>query len=138
MKISEMTNDQAAEALLRISGPFAAIADDDELMALMDEVQSMQKSGMTVNKATVKMIPKFVAFGVKKHRRDFYEIIGALTGQTEAAVSRMNFLETVRIMQESYDEVFSGFFTRSGGARKIRGGKSSVKFSATDGTDGMS
>ena len=31
MKISEMTNDQATDALIRISGPFESICGDDDL-----------------------------------------------------------------------------------------------------------
>jgi hypothetical protein len=136
MKISEMTNDQATDALLRISGPFAAIADDDELMTLMDEIKAMQTGGITVQKATAQMIPKFVTFALRKHKRDLYEIVGALTMKPAAEVGRMNIMETIQTVRASYDDVMASFFPQSGNARKSKGASLSAKSSATAGTDG--
>lgn len=136
MKISEMNNDQAAAALLRIAGPFASIADDEDLMPMMDEIKAMKDGGVPVNTATVRMIPKFVMFALQRHKHDLYEIIGAMTMKTAAQVAQMNILETVQVFRESYDDLASGFFTPSGDARKSGAGKSSAPSSGMDGTDG--
>lgn len=136
MKISEMNNDQAAAALLRIAGPFASIADDEDLMPMMDEIKAMKDGGVPVNTATVRMIPKFVMFALQRHKHDLYEIIGAMTMKTAAQVAQMSILETVQVFRESYDDLASGFFTPSGDAQKSGAGKSSAPSSGTDGTDG--
>ena len=77
MKISDMTNDQAAEAMIRLSGPFSNICDDEEALELIDEAKNIGE-GIPFVKAFPKILPKFVAFALKKHREDLYEIIGAL------------------------------------------------------------
>lgn len=113
MKISEMTNDQATKAMIRLSGPFAAICDDDEMTMLLDELKNL-KEGESVLKNISKLLPRFVAFGVQKHKTDLYEIVGALMDKTTGEVSKMNFLETIKEVRNSYDEILASFFTPSG------------------------
>lgn len=136
MKISEMNNDQAAAALLRIAGPFASIADDEEVMQMMDEIKAMKTGGVPVQKATLRMIPKFVTFGLSRHKNDLYEIIGALTMKKTAEVAKMNIIETIKVVQESFDDVTSSFFPFSAGLQQKSGGKLSLKSTGTDGTAG--
>lgn len=119
MKISEMTNDQATQALVRLSGPFANICDDDEMMAILDEVQKLRdNSGVPVIKAIASILPKFISFGLIKHKKDLYEIVGALVGESASKVGSMNVKQTVQAVKDSYDEVLASFFTRSASAVK--------------------
>lgn len=111
MKISDMTNDQAAEAMIRLSVPFGNICDDEEAMKLIEDYKSM--SGVPVIKTLGKMMPQLVTYMFKTHKIDLYEIVGALTMKKAEAVAKMNFLETVNVLKESYDEVLKGFFTSS-------------------------
>lgn len=136
MKITEMTNDQAADAMLRLAGPFASFADDEEFMKMMDEIQAMKDGGMPVRTATLKMIPKFVTFGIRRHKHDLYEIIGALTLKPTAHVAKMNFMETIQTVRESWDDVTSSFFPSSGAGLTKSAGSSSERSTGTDGTDG--
>lgn len=117
MKISEMTNDQATEALIRIASPFEAICEDDEFLELLDRLAGMK--GQPVIKVIGQMLPAFITIGLKKHRADLYEIVGALTMKPIAQVGKMNFKETVEALTESYDSVLKDFFTHSATARKI-------------------
>lgn len=117
MKISEMTNDQAADVLIRIAEPVGNICDDDELVSMLDELSKMNNLGLI--RAVGKMLPKFVAYALKKHRADLYEIVGALDGKTASAVAKMNFAETVNVARESYDEILRDFFTHSAVAGKM-------------------
>lgn len=111
MKITEMNNEQAAETLIRIADPIGNICDDKEAAYLM---RFIADAGDTPLIETIgKLIPKAVAFLMKSHKKDLYEIIGGLTFQTVAQVEKMNFIETVNVLRESYDEVLSGFFTSS-------------------------
>jgi len=114
MKISEMTNDQATQALIRLSGPFASICDDDEMMAILDEVQKMRDSkGVPVIKAIAKILPKFIAFGLVKHKGDLYEIVGALLSEPKNKVGGLNVAQTIQAVKDSYDDVLASFFQRS-------------------------
>ena len=122
MKISEMTNDQAAKALIRLAEPFSRICDDEELVSIMKEISNMRDLGLV--RAVGRTIPKFVAYALGKHREDFYDVIGALCEKSIKQVSEMNFIETVKIVQESYDEVLNGFFSFSAQSIKASGEQS--------------
>lgn len=111
MKISMMSNDQAADALIRIADPISNLCDDEELTAMLDDFRKMENLG--IMRAIARMLPKLVAYALKKHKKDLYEIIGALDGRPTAEVAGMNFRETVKLVQDSYDEILRDFFTQS-------------------------
>lgn len=111
MKISEMNNEQATETLIRIAEPIGNICDDEETAFLMRFIS--ENGNIPLVQTVGKLIPKAIPFLMQKHKRDLYEIIGALTFQTVEQVSKMNFVETVNVCKESYDEVLANFFTSS-------------------------
>lgn len=117
MKISEMTNDQAADALVRIAGPFDRICNDDDLLEALTKLGSM--TGVPVVKVIGQALPMFVTVGLKKHKADLYEIIGALTLTPASRVGKMNFKETLKAIQDSFDDTLRDFFTVSATAIKI-------------------
>lgn len=112
MKISEMTNDQAAKALIRMSEPVSRICDDEELIAMFTEFKNMESIGLV--RAVGRILPKFTLYALERHKNDFYEVIGALSDKSAAAVAKMNFPETVKLVRDSYDDILRDFFTRSG------------------------
>lgn len=118
MKISEMNNDQACEAITRLAGPLAAICEDEEVKAILDEIEQMSKNGDSVLNVFTKVLPRLVAFGLKTHKDDVYEIIGALTLEPTGKIGKMNFIQTVNVVKDSWDEVIAGFFTSSAKAAK--------------------
>ena len=111
MKISEMSVDQATEAIVRISTPIGNICDDAEMMGFIDELEKMDK--MPLLDAIGKLLPKFVVCALKTHKQDLYEIIGGLLGIPTKEVGNMNIAETIKAVRESYDDILSGFFTDS-------------------------
>ena len=117
MKISDMTNDQATEAMIRLSGPFESICGDDEVTEALDKISKM--SGEPFIKALGAIIPMVTGTLLQKHKRDLYEIIAALTMKPVSAIGKMNFKETVNILQDSYDDILRDFFTRTAVVRKI-------------------
>lgn len=119
MKISEMDNNQAADALVRIAEPVGNICDDEDFISIWKEINGMKKSDVNVVRAFGRSLPMFVGYALKKHRDDFFEIIGALDGKSKAAVAKMNFAETVKLVRDSYDDILAGFFTRSAPAEKM-------------------
>ena len=128
-----MTNDQAAEALIRLTVPFSNICDDEEAMKMIDEYQAMSKQPLL--KTIGKMLPQLAAYLFKSHKLDLYEIVGAVTFKKATEVAQMNFLETVKILRESYDEVMKSFFTSSVQQMKQSAGKRSASSSNTDTTE---
>jgi len=110
MKISEMTNEQAADAMIRLSVPFGNICDDDEMVEIIKRYQEMSKDNPGI-KVVGKMLPEIAAYALKTHKNDLFEVVGALTMQTQAKVAKMNFMETIKILKESYDDVLRDFFT---------------------------
>ena len=111
MKISEMTNDQAAEAMIRLAVPFGNICEDEEALNLIEQYNSMNDKAVLYTIG--RMLPQITAYLFKTHKNDLYEIIGALTFTKASTVANMNFMETIKVLRESYDEVLEGFFTSS-------------------------
>ena len=114
MKLSEMTNDQAAEVMIRLADPVGAICDDEEAVQLIEDYKKRYR--MPLFYAVGKMIPTLVGYLLKKHKAELYEIISILSGEKKADVGNMNFAETVKILRDSYDETLSVFFRSSGSA----------------------
>lgn len=117
MKISEMNNDQAADALIRIAPAFENICNDEELIGALEKIKDMGKEPMI--KVIGYVVPVFVSVGLKRHKNDLYDIIGALTQSPVNRIGKMNFKETIKTFQDSYDEILRDFFTPTAIARKI-------------------
>lgn len=117
MKLSEMTNDQATDALIRISGPFESICGDDEVSEALNEISGMGDEPFI--RAIGRMVPMLTGLLFKKHKQDLYEIVSALTMKPVSQIGKMNFKETVNTIQESYDDILRDFFTRTALVRKI-------------------
>jgi hypothetical protein len=111
MKISEMTNDQATEAIIRIATPISNICDDEGMLEIIDSLGKMGEMNLVT--AVGKILPKIATYALKDHKNDLYEIIGALQMKPTAEIGKMNFAETVKAVRDSYDDVLAGFFTDS-------------------------
>jgi len=109
MKLSEMTNDQAAEALIELSIPVGNICDSEDFTAIVDEYKAIKD--IPVIQAIGRMLPKILALLLRTHKNDVYQIIGILNDCPAGKVAKMNFGETVRLVRSSYDGVLHGFFT---------------------------
>lgn len=111
MKISEMNNEQATEAMIRLSVPFGNLCDDEKIV---DMIKRYKKMGDVPAIQTIgRILPEVAMFAFKEHKDDLYEIVGALTQQTKEKVAKMNFVKTINVLKESYDDVLKDFFTSS-------------------------
>ena len=90
-----MTNDQAAEAMIRLAEPIGAICDDEEAVKMIDEYKHRYK--MPLFYAVGKMIPTLVGYLLKKRKQELYEIVSILSGKKKSDVGEMNFAETVKV-----------------------------------------
>ena len=119
MKISEMNNEQAADALVRIAGPMGSICDDEQITDMIMRYKALEETPMI--RVLGKFLPELAAVALKKHRDDLFEIVGALTQKTRAEAAKMNFLETVAVIRDALnDEAFTDFFPSSGKLTKAR------------------
>lgn len=132
MKISEMNNDQATDALIRLSTPFENICNDPELIAALEKLGGMGNE--PIIKVIGTMIPDFVRIGLKSHKLDLYEIVSALTMTPASLVGKKNFKETIKALQESYDDILRDFFTSSGILQRIAVKRLSSSLTNTVGT----
>ena len=111
MKISEMTNDQAAQALIDLSEPIGRICDDEDAVAIVYEYKGNARKPLFY--ALGRILPRLTANLIQTHKQDVYKIISILGGKSVAEIGQMKLAETVAIFKESYDDVLAGFFTSS-------------------------
>lgn len=116
MKISEMSFAQASAVMLRIAAPISNICDDEELANILRDFAGMKQAPAL--RAYGLTLPKLLTYCLEKHKADTVEIISALLDIPAAKVADTPFMEIVKGLQASYDEVLAGFFTRSGAAKK--------------------
>ena len=120
MKLSEMTNDQAAEIMIRIAEPVGLICDDEEAVQMIDDYKQRYKKQLFY--AIGNLIPRLIGYLMDKHKPELYEIIAALSGKKVGEVGKMNLKETVDLVRDSYDEVLQVFFPSYASAIR-RGGR---------------
>ena len=108
MKISEMTNDQAADAMIRISGVATSICKDKDVQDLLVKLSESREENVIT--AIPKFLPQITALALKKHKNDLYEIISALNQISVDEVGKMSFGETVNTIKANFDTL-KDFFT---------------------------
>ena len=117
MKISDMTNEQAADVLVRISAPLGNLCDDEQIADMLKRYHEMDNVPMI--KAIGQFLPEVVACAFKKHKNDLLEIVGALTLQSREKAAKMKFIETLNVIKEALnDEELTSFFTSLKGRMK--------------------
>lgn len=117
MKISEMTNEQATEAMIRIATPFGNLCNDQEILDIIDEISTLDKE-TNVIVLFGRYLPKVIMCAFSTHKDDLYEIVSALSMKSTAAVAKMNFKETIQLIRDSYDDILKNFFTSSVAVKK--------------------
>jgi len=124
MKISEMTNEQAADVFTRLAIPLGNMCDDKTIEEIINKYKALE--GEIVLQRIGKVLPDFVLYAMKTHRDDLFEIVGALTEQSRAKAAKMKFLETVKVLRECIeDEELRDFFTSFGDRMKKTADESS-------------
>ena len=116
MKISEMTNEQAADAMVKIAPAIQNLLNDENTKPMLEKLANAK--GMDTVQIVATILPQAVAFCMKDHKDDLFAIVGALTMQPVSKVGKMNFVSTVKELRESFDEDFLGFFNSSGNQTK--------------------
>ena len=110
MTFREMDNDKASEAMVRISAALSFICEDEEVIKMLNDIND--EENMTMLVGVTKYMPKLTALAFRRHKDDLYEIVGALSQKDKKQVGKMNFIETVKLLQENWD-VLMDFFPSS-------------------------
>lgn len=120
MKISEMTNDEALDALLIITPCFDNILGDEELLENLRQITALK--GKTIGEIYAigaKRITSLLPILLKNHRADVYGVIGAVNGMTVSEVAKCKLVDTIEMVKEIVnDEVLADFFKSRTGAEK--------------------
>lgn len=108
MKISQMTTDQAADALIRIAEPAANIMHDEETLKVLEQMaKSKDTNGLSFFADNIVPISTVL---LKTHRSDVYEVISALNGKNTEDIGKQKFTETIRDIRDCWDGELTDFF----------------------------
>jgi hypothetical protein len=121
MKLSEMTMDQSCDCLIRLTDPVANILNDENIGEIFKQYSDPETQKEPVYKMIAMLLPKVATFAVKNHKKDFYEIIGALTLKPASAVGKMSLKDVLTVLKESIDEELISFFRSSGSVTNATG-----------------
>lgn len=120
MRISEMTNDEALDALLVITPCVDNILGDEELLENLRQITALK--GKTIGEIYAigaKRITSLLPILLKGHRADVYGIIGAVNGMSVSGVAKCKLVDTIEMVKEIVnDEVLADFFKSRTGAEK--------------------
>lgn len=105
MNISEMSNDQATDAIVRISAALNFICEDKEVVELFQNLSDDKGKDMTLIESITKYLPRVTALALRKHKDSMYEIVGALAQKDSKEVGKMSFTETLGLLRENWETV---------------------------------
>ena len=108
MKFIEMNNEQVADALIRISDPLENLCSDPKLDELIDKYKKLKDEPLL--KTIGAIVPMFITLAIKDHKTDLFEIISVIIGKPVKTIEKMNILDTIKEVRESWNEVLTGFF----------------------------
>lgn len=122
MRLSEMSNEQTRAAMIRLAAPLGNIADDEDMVKLLDEYKAGMRLPLIVTVGRI--LPKLISYAFDKHYDDLLEIVAVFAETTREKAARMKFKDTVQVIRENYDDLLASFFTSSATAGG-NGGKGS-------------
>lgn len=107
MTFAQMSNDQATDAMVRISSAFGVICEDKEVVALLGELSENRNENLIT--AIPKYLPRFTMLAFQRHKDNLYEIVSAIAGVDKKDVGAMNFKSTVGVISESWEDLRTFF-----------------------------
>lgn len=113
MKLSEMTTDKAADALVRLAEPAAEIVNDDKVFELIKGAGKVANAGFSAQMAFI--LREVAPVLLKDHRGALYEVLSILTGKKAAEIAQQPITATVADIRASVDSELLSFFTPSEG-----------------------
>lgn len=118
MRLSEMSTEELARALCRLTPPLCRIATDERVTRALREAGQASEAHEPVLAAGGRLMQALVPVLLADHAEDLWEALAVLTGQAPEAIRRQTGLETIRMMRACWDEELARFFTYAGTATK--------------------
>lgn len=109
MKLSEMSTDKAADALVKIAEPAAEIMEDTKALEMLERMGKLDGAPMAAQLGF--LIRNVVPLLLRDHRKAAYTVLSVLTGKAEKEIAAQPIGETVKDVRESVDNDLLGFFT---------------------------
>lgn len=111
MKLSEMSTDHAADALVRIAEPAAEIVNDDKVWELWERMGKMEKANIRDQIAFI--VRDIAPVLLKDHRNALYIVLAIMTEKTVGQIANQPIKDTIQDIKNSVDGELLSFFTPS-------------------------
>ena len=111
MKLSEMSTDMAADALVRIADPASEIINDENVFIVFRNAAKLKDAAPNAQIAFV--VRDVAPLLLKTHRKAVYAVLSIMTGKTEKQIGEQVITETIKDIRESVDGELLSFFTPS-------------------------
>lgn len=120
MKLSQLTTDQLADVLLRLTPPLCRILRDERTLAALDELSftglDAQPPLVTITRLWEKLTPLLL----DTHAEDFYQALSILTEKPVDALRQQSGLTTLADLMSVWDSQLASFFSSAGSAEQAR------------------
>lgn len=108
MKLSEMSTEQFADAMLTLAPAVASIAEDKAITQVMDNIakksrgDALEFAGAIAREAVPALL--------KEHRADMYVILSAMSGKPAKEIQAQPVMQTIHDVRELLDADMIDFF----------------------------
>lgn len=110
MKLSQMTVEQAAQTIIKISDPMERMMSDINLENHFKEFSNLYRENVTVIRLTGYMLGRFLPALLKEHKEDVYLVVSAMTGKPIEEVREEKLTVFIRDCLDFVDKDFVDFF----------------------------
>lgn len=116
MKLSQLTTEQLADVLVRLTPPLCRMLQDEATLAALDDMTFTGLDAQPPLCAASRLWEKLVPVILQRHAEDFYAALSVLTGKTESQLRAQPGLTTITDLMAVWDKELATFFTSAGSA----------------------
>lgn len=120
MKLSQLTTDQLAHVLLRLTPPLCRILRDERTLAVLDELTFTGLDAQPPLFSASRLWEKLLPLLLDTHAEDFYQALSVLTEKTPEVLRRQSGLTTIQDLISIWDGQLASFFSFAGSAEQAR------------------
>lgn len=120
MKLSQLTTDQLADVLIRLTPPLCRILRDEHTLAALDELSFTGLDAQPPLMAATRLWEKLLPLLLDRHADDFYEALSVLTGKAPEELRHQKGLTTLQDLISVWDSQLTSFFSFAGSAEQAK------------------
>lgn len=113
MRLSEMTTDQLADALVELSAPVGRICQDDKVIELLRRYTAPEQRKAPMLKAIGDVAAALCPALLKDHRHDLYLVLSVMTGKSVQEIASQRGVQTIADVRNCWDRELTDFFSLS-------------------------